>query len=429
MQPNLGNNNQLGLNNLDVSQLNPEQIQALVDAQRGIANEAQIRELQRLQQATIYVTVVQRQNQVIVRTSDPETMQQIAQLIQQLDIPTPLVMLEVKIMEVTLTDGFTSVFDYQFAQGNSAGGFTQGDILPPSGELAPDTRFGSLTPGGAVFDPIAGALAAAATLNTNAAYFQVVSQSFRMRLQMLETKNRVTTLATPLLMTANNEVSRLFVGQEVPLNRSFTGGGNLLNNAGVVGNLGATTAIEFRPVGTTLMITPSINADRTVTLRILQERSNIVQDGATLQIPNGLGGFTAQSVDTVASKTFSGTIVAKDGMTVALGGLIDESANDNRQEVPVLGKLPVLGILFRDQITGRGRTELVLMIRPYIFNTPQEASFLSDQLVGELSLHPSAPHARGTLSTFAPHEVVRPQPPLTPLQTIFRFHSIEPKVY
>ncbi|QGJ68949.1 Hypothetical protein PBC10988_6140 [Planctomycetales bacterium 10988] len=419
------------LSNIDISQLSPEQIQAYVDAQAGIADEQQLQELIRIQQATIFVTVVQRQNQLLVRTSDPETMEQIAALIRQIDVPTPMVMLEVKIMEVTLDDGFSSMFDYQFAAGDVGGGYTDGDILPPSSDLTTGQaqRFTSMTPNGVAFDPISGALVQGVPLASSSAIFQVVSNSFRMRLQVLESKNRVTTLATPLLLTTNNEVSRLFVGREVPLNRSFTGGGTFVNNAGGATNTGATTAIEFRPVGTTLFVTPSINADRTVTLRILQERSDIIPDGANVQIPDQNGGFTEQAIDVVASKTFSGTIVAKDGLTVAMGGLIDEGVNDLRDVVPVLGKLPVVGILFRDQNTGRRRTELVLMIRPYVFNTPSESACLSEALVEELSLHPNAPEARGTLGTYAPHEVVRPNPPRTPLQTIFRFHSVEPKIY
>ncbi|MEL6895540.1 MAG: hypothetical protein AAFP90_05495, partial [Planctomycetota bacterium] len=411
--------------------LTPEQIQAVVDAQRGIASEQQMQALQRIQQANIFVTVIQKQNQVIVRTSDPETMQQIADLIARVDVPTPMVLLEVKIMEITLDDGFTSIFDYQFTDGDAvAGAFTNGDLLPPPGDLVggQSRRFSPLTPGGAVFDAVGGALAAGTPIGNGNALFQIVDQNFRARVQMLENKNRITTLASPTLMTANNEVSRLFIGNEVPLNRSFSGGATIGGIGGPVQG-GANTTIEFRPVGTTLLITPSINADRTVTLRILQERSTIDENGANVQIPDGTGGFTEQPIDIVNSKTYSGTVIAKDGMTLALGGLIDESVADNREHVPVLGKLPVVGVLFRDQQTGRRRTETVMMIRPYIFNTPADASCTSQWLVDEQSLHPNAPDARGTLGTFSPHEVARPNPPKTPLETIFRFHSVEPKVF
>ena len=108
------------------------------------------------------------------------------------------------------------------------------------------------------------------------------------------------------------------------------------------------TNIQFRPVGTTLLITPNINADRTVTLRILQEVSQVDTNGANMLIPTNTG-FAPQAVDTVQSRSVSGTVVGKDGLTVAIGGLIEENLTDNRSEVPVLGKLPVIGFFFRSQ--------------------------------------------------------------------------------
>lgn len=405
---------------IPLENLTPEQIQALANVQRGEAEQEIIDNLIRRSQASIYVTVISRQNQLVVRTSDPRTMEQIVALIAQLDIPTPLVLLEVKILEVDLSDGFNSAFDYQFSDGSTvAGGFTSGDILPPDSDALAGAarRFASLTPAGT-------------GLREGDLLFQVVSESFRFRMQLLESKNRVTQLATPLLLTANNEVSRLFVGEEVPLNRSFSGP-QPITDGGVIGGAAfaaGSTAIEFRPVGTTLLITPSINADRSVTLRILQETSNIVQNGATVLVPTDTG-FAPQDVDIVRSRTVSGTIVAKDGLSVAIGGLIDEAAQDNRSGVPVIGKLPVVGFFFRRQDTRRTRSELIVVIRPYVFNTPTESAHLSKCLLEQVSLHPNAPDPRGTLDTFAPHEVVRPNPPLNPLQTIFRFHSLEPKVY
>ena len=75
--------------------------------------------------------MVRRNNQVVVRTGDEATMKQIETLIQSLDVPTPLVLLELKVMRVLLDDEFRSVFDYQYSDGSTtAGSFTTGDILP-----------------------------------------------------------------------------------------------------------------------------------------------------------------------------------------------------------------------------------------------------------------------------------------------------------
>jgi type II secretory pathway component GspD/PulD (secretin) len=115
--------------------LSPDEIAVLeryyAQQQEGL-DQARLDELLRRRRALIYVAVIQRNNQIIVRTSDERTMEQIVELIARLDVPTPLVLLEVKILSTLLGDGFNSVFDYQFSDGGTvAGGFTTGNILPP----------------------------------------------------------------------------------------------------------------------------------------------------------------------------------------------------------------------------------------------------------------------------------------------------------
>jgi general secretion pathway protein D len=380
-----------------------------------------IDELLRTRNALIYVTVIRRNNQVVVRTSDDQIMQRIRELIQNLDVPTPLVLLEVKVMNLDLGDQFTSVFDYQFSDGSKvAGEFTTGNVLAPATDTldaatrraSPLDIANSDTPG-----------------SDRDLTFQFVNSSFRARIQFLEDNNRVTNLATPLLLTANNEVSRIFIGETVPITTGFTA--NQIVQGGVANTtVSGTPQVELRDVGQSLLITPNINADRTVTLRIAQENSTVNVNGGKIPVANGTGtGFTNIPVDTVRRSTVSGTVVAKDALAVAIGGLIDESLSDFREEVPVLGKLPVIGILFRRQETGRTRRELVIMIRPYVFNTPAESAALSCNVLQELSLHPNAPHGSGTLNSFNPQEVLRANPPTNLHDTIFHFHSLVPKLY
>ena len=396
-----------------VEGLSAEQIDAIERAEREGGKSAVLERL--LDRTTIHVSVIERLNKVVVRSGDERVMEQIRALIRRLDVPTPSVLLEVKVLAIDLRDDFNSVFDYQFSDGSSSSaGFTTGDVLPPGSDaVAGDAlrRTLSLTPGGTGLQ------------NGNVIY-QFVSSHFRARVQLLENKNRVTVLATPVLLTANNEVSRLFVGEERPLNRSFTGP-QFVNN--VLGNgqtAAGSTGIEFRPIGTTLLITPNINADRTVTLRILQETSAISPNPARILVPTNTG-FTPQDVDIVQTRTVSGTVVAKDGLTVALGGLIDESVSDRRAEVPWLGRIPVLGFFFRRETRERTRQEVVVLIRPFVLNTPAEGPERTRKLLEELSIHPSAPNPTGALGTFQPDEVLRPAPPKTGLRKLLRFHTID----
>jgi general secretion pathway protein D len=411
--------------------LTPDQIQAL-DRALQTNNQTVIDELLRSRHADIFVTAVPRNNQLIVRTADLSSMQKIAELVSQLDVPTPLVLLEVKVLALALGDDFRSAFDYQFSDGKLVSGVlinnvtdftTGGNILPPAADIGGPQREEPLAPGPLGTQP-----------NQNFT-FQIVSSNFRARMQLLESKNRVTQLATPMLLTANNEASRIFIGRTIPIVVGYNAGigvGATVVDDGVGGTtVGSSAPItpvtQLRDIGQSLLITPNINADRTVTLRVAQESSEL--DGTTtIPIISGNTQFNPE-IDVVRRTTVSGTVVAKDACTVAIGGLIQEDLTDTRSGVPILGKLPIVGILFRGQATGRSRTELVVMIRPYVFNTPQESAKLSYELMQELSIHPESPDPIGTLDSFAPHEVLQANPPQSPLQTIFRLHSLEPKAY
>ncbi|HYF52609.1 MAG TPA: hypothetical protein VEJ63_24595 [Planctomycetota bacterium] len=389
-----------------------QQLQKLLEAGANTPEAQQALAALRRQPADIYVTINRRKNMVIVRTSDQKTMQEIRELIRKLDVPTPTVLLEVKVLSVQLGDGFNSVFDYQFSDGvNNAGGFTTGDVLPPLTDVLSGVarRQAPISPAGT-------------GLRSGDLTFQYVNNNFRARLQVLDTKNKITALATPLLMTANNEVSRLFVGEERPIIRNISS--QTVVNENTTTSTPNTT-VEFRPVGTTLLITPTINSDRTVTLRILQENSGINARAATIPVVTSDGALDEQPVDVVTTRTVSGTVIAKDDLTIAIGGLIEDSLNDQRGQVPVLGKIPVLGIPFRRQNTSRNRSELIVLIRPHILTTPQEAEAVSRKLMCDLSLHPKAPDAEGAMPTFKPREVLNPEPPENRKEAIFSLERVK----
>ena len=338
--------------------------------------------------ANIFVTVSRRNNMVIVRTSDGHALDAIRELIRRLDVPTPTVLLEVKILSLDLGDGFQSAFDYQFG-GNVSGGGTVAQALGgfTGGEIAPAAA-GSMTPGGT-------------GLESGTMTFQIVNEYFRARMQLLESKGRVKTLATPLLMTANNEVSRLFLGEERPRLRDISY--QTLITSGTSSAINPDTDFDYVPVGTTLLITPNINSDRTVTLRMLQENSSINVGGATVPIVVASSNQTSVqnvAIDVVSSRSISGTFVAKDNMAVAVGGLIQETVSNEREQVPILGRIPILGALFRRTTTSKSRQELIVMVRPHVINTPSEGEAISRELLKGLSIHPAAPEGKPSLDTF-----------------------------
>ncbi|MEL7499745.1 MAG: hypothetical protein AAFN77_19235 [Planctomycetota bacterium] len=320
---------------------------------------------------TIFVTLNRGHNLVMVRTGDQAALEEIGRLINEIDRPTPQVLLEMKIIEVTLDDNFRSIFDFQFvdgAQGPSAADqanrnpFLQGAANAAQNVLG----LGNFPVEGGTF------------------VYQFLNDNIRARIELLQTNGNIETVATPLLLASNNRSARIFVGEESVLVRSV----NSNVSTGALGN-GAFTSIspvtELVDVGTNLFIIPKINADRTVTLVINQDNSTINPGGATIPVSGQNGAVTPFPIDTIDTASVSGTVVAKDGLTVAIGGLIRETTNDNVQKVPGLGDLPVVGQAFRKTVRENRKTELVLLITPHVITTPIEGQNRSLERVNSLS--------------------------------------------
>jgi len=347
--------------------------QQLRIAREAGSNSLLEEEIQR-RMSRIFVSVLRSQNKVMVRTRDREALEHIRALVAELDQELSTLMLEVKILSVDLSDGFDSVFDFDI---------TAGDLAL------------SVLPGARAID--------AALLST------FVNKKFNAKIQILEREGRVTSVATPMLLTTNQEVSRIFLGEERPVTTGYDASTNTSSQP--VGGLLTSTAVqpilvprtELRSVGTTLLLTPNINADGTVSIRILVEQSAL---GAKASIPLAVTNQQNQAqiqdalVDVVNSRTFSGTVVAKDNTPVAIGGLIDEQASDTEKKVPVLGDIPLLGAVFRDTARQRARRELIVILTPHVMKTPNEAATVSRELIEGESIHPNVPQMGGSLDIY-----------------------------
>jgi general secretion pathway protein D len=381
--------------------LNAEQVQALSDAQQNGQMDNAVQQVDQAlgRRVTIHVTVLRRQNKLLVRTADENALKDIRNLVAKLDVPQSMVLLDVRVLRVSLGDGFNSAFDYSFLKGvgdgQLNGAFSPTEILPPASVTSGVTP--NFNPGGGV--------------DAQAMVFQYLGQNVRARMQLLETKGRLNAVASPVLLTANNEVSRVFVGEEVPITRGFSGASTIPTGGTGAIQQAANAQLEFRPVGTTLLLTPNINADRTVTLRLVQENSSLRRNGATIPVPTEGGGFRSQSVDTVQSRTVSGTFIAQHEQAVVVGGLIEESETVDRSGIPVLSQIPYLGAPFRKDTRSKVRSELVVIIRPFIVNTPKEAEAISQRVTRELSLNPAAWQMGGSsIGLYTTNDVVNPDP-------------------
>ncbi len=329
--------------------------------------------------ANIFVTLSRKNNVLIVRTSDMRVMDEIRALVKKLDVPTPMVLMEVKVLELAIDDDFAAGIKWSLTDLDRGNGQAT-HALGHDGDGLRNLVAQTLTAGQASVNP--------------SFAFMAVSDHVKAEIEMMQKDGKVRTLATPTLLTANNEVSRIFSGKEYPLVTGWTRSETVVSadSPAIVG--APTVQIEKKDVGTMLLITPNINADKTVTLRLLQENSSVSDQKVNIPVTGGTG--EEKAIEFVESRSLTGTFIAKDGMTVLAGGLISEHEEQTYWRTPFLGSVPLLGWLFRGTEKVKRRTELVVLIRPYVISTPVEGGRISKELLDRISAHP-ARDGRGSM--------------------------------
>lgn len=336
---------------LDSDELTVDQVEQLAQAieqsgQRNVSQEA-------LQQATIqsqpiYVTVNNEHNMLIVRSDDKSVLAGIRQLIDMMDIPVPQVMLEMRILNVVLGEDFNSIFNFDIRE-----------AFPGGNDADTPLRLGNN-----------------ALLNSGSFVYQFLNDRLRANLEFLEENNRVRVLSNPMVVASNHRQAELFVGEETLLTEGFDFFPAIVDNGVVVQPAYVQAIVNREDIGITLRITPRINGDDTVELFIEQENSTVNPGGGVVPVTDGQGTVQNLPVDTVDTARLTGTVMAKDGLTVAVGGLIRTSTNKNERKVPILSEIPVLGRIFRSTRESEEETETVLLITPRLMNTPEESEQL-----------------------------------------------------
>jgi general secretion pathway protein D len=291
----------------------------------------------------------------LIITADAGEMQSLEAVIQRLDIRRAQVLVEAIITELEVIDGSDlgvqwlfqdsgGAFGSNIIDGSNRAGAIAGAVVPPSDDDSADDGDGSFDPG-----DLASALAG--TPGFTLGWGQLDDNlNITVILNALKKQSNANILSTPTLLTLDNEEAYITVGQEVPfVTGSFTGAGNSAtpNNP--------FQTIERENVGITLTVTPHVNEGDSVVLDIEQEVSSVI------------GGSNLFASDLITNERRLQTkVLAGDGRTVVLGGLIKEDVQDAEQKIPLMGDIPWLGRLFRSNSVNVTRSNLLIFIKPTI---------------------------------------------------------------
>ena len=193
----------------------------------------------------------------------------------------------------------------------------------------------------------------------------------------LETNADGNILSTPTLMTIDNEEAKIIVGQNVP----FTTGSysNTNTNSSTVSPF---QTFERKDVGLTLKVKPQISETGTVKLTVFQEVSNVVQSA------DAKASVSDKVLSSIVNKrSIESNVLVEDGGIVILGGLLSDDYSNGKSQIPLLGDIPFLGTLFRNEARGRKKTNLMIFLRPVVLRDADSTGEFSvnryQQMIGK----------------------------------------------
>ena len=264
------------------------------------------------------------------------------EVIKKLDIPRSMVYIEALIMEVDMEKSLDigvdwSVFGKTTIDGKETaigGGFRRGIEVSPGELLQGGLTMGLLT------EPIT---IAGITVNNISAIVNAVKTDDDFRI-----------LSTPQVLTTDNEEARITVGENRPYQTRST--------TDVSG--GTFESFEYRDVGKILKITPHVTEGRLVRMQINLEVTAIDASATAL---------TSATQPVTLKRTVDTTVIVSDSQTIVIGGLIDDTTTLTETKVPVLGDIPILGWLFKDQAETNQKTNLYIFLTPRVIKNPAEA--------------------------------------------------------
>ncbi|MDY4333754.1 type II secretion system secretin GspD [Pectobacterium brasiliense] len=284
----------------------------------------------------ISIKAHEQTNSLIVNAA-PDIMRDLEQVIAQLDIRRPQVLVEAIIAEVQDADGMN--LGVQWANKNA--GVTQftNTGLPITTMMAGADQFRR--------DGTLGTAATTALGGFNGIAAGFYQGNWSMLLTALSKNSKNDILATPSIVTLDNMEATFNVGQEVPVlaGSQTTSGDNVFQT------------VERKTVGIKLKVKPQINEGDSVLLEIEQEVSSVADAASSSSTDLGA---------TFNTRTVNNAVLVSSGDTVVVGGLLDKSTNESANKVPLLGDIPVLGYLFRSNSTETKKRNLMLFIRPSI---------------------------------------------------------------
>ncbi len=342
-------------------------------------------------------------NALIITASAKDYKTLVDELISKLDIPRRQVFLEAVVMELEVFRRNQAGASGYAGAGSSSllgfGSFGFNDFSAMNGMFDPTGFFA--TPG------LLGGLLSRNTVTINVpssggGTTELTIPSFAAFLNFLQTYRDANIVSTPNIMTLDNQKASIEVTRIQYATKT--------TQSGTTGF----QSIEPYPLeaGLTLEITPQISEGDAVRLEINHKLSNFTGDPG----PTGAAPQTKRQIQT--------TVVAMDGQTVVLGGLMEDTVTHDKAKVPILGDIPLIGFLFKSSTSSTTKNNLLVFITPHVLRDPSDFAEVSRQKIEsrnrfiqdnygkrqQRAIYDTIAMHRADLLTFTPQKWERPMP-------------------
>lgn len=273
----------------------------------------------------------ERSNQILL-SAYPKRMDDLVGMVGALDKKTKAVLVEAKILQLTLNPRFDMGIDWEKTfrkyKHDDLKALDFHGIFPIDSNLSTDSSIGTVG---------------------KFAIGEIDDDDFEISLKALKAVENTKVLANPRLMILDREEAKINIGDRLPyVVTTTTGTGN---------STSVSEEIKFIDVGIILTVTPVINEEGFITMKIRPEISSKTTD---LRTPT-------QNLIPVVNTTYIETaVVVKDGITIILGGLRRDNLSEHTKGIPGLMNMPVMGHLFKNRDESLTRTEIVIFITPHI---------------------------------------------------------------
>ena len=284
----------------------------------------------------------------LVILATPSDYSFIEETLKKIDTMPRQVVIEGLIAQVTLSDNLSFGFAWSLQ--------TDLNIKNLSGTLIG-------IPGGSLFDGNAGT--GFTFIGTDP------TGHVRAKLTAALTSSKGKVLAAPHILVLDNREARIQVGSQVPLATSST---TYVSGTTADNTIPTTSTIQYKDIGIILKVKPQINDSGLVSIELTQEVSSVGK-------PATIAGQAYSSIDKTETIT---TLIAQDGETIIIGGLIREDATKEKNGIPLLSKIPIIGNLFSYTSTGTDRTELIILLTPHVIRNEKEAGEVTSDYMNRI---------------------------------------------